>query len=99
MIARVCRRSPISRIQYRYARPGELWLWILLLAIPIVISRRGWCQAGLRDPAFGAERLIRYPVSSILITPQERILVGGSFRKADGSDKNYLAQFNLDGSL
>ena len=47
----------------------------------------------------GVSTDINGAIYSILVQPDSRILIGGSFTSIDGSDYNYIARLNADGSL
>ncbi len=54
---------------------------------------------GSLDASFDPNASLDSTVRAILVQPDGRILVGGTFTSADGVPRNYLARFNVNGSL
>ncbi len=70
-----------------------------ILLITSVIPQLAQSQTGSVDIGFDTAPLIKYPVAAITIQSDGRLLVGGEFRKADGSALNFLVRLNQDASL
>ncbi len=56
-------------------------------------------SGGSLDPSFDPGVNFDAAVRSILVQPDGRIVVGGSFTNVNGVQRNYLARLNADGSL
>jgi len=54
---------------------------------------------GSFDPSFNSGVTFNGAVRAILVQPDGKIVVGGSFTTANGVARNYLARLNSDGSL
>ena len=54
---------------------------------------------GTPDPAFNAETGFDGTVSKIIVLPNGKILVGGSFPSFNGTERSALVRLNSDGSL
>ena len=78
-------------------RAGLCWAAVVFL-VGFLFPQVAWPQAGSADTGFNADLLIRYPVRAVAIQPDGRILVGGEFRRGDGSAENYVARLNQNAS-
>lgn len=71
----------------------------------VALSSLMWCVGGATlqagpgdlDPTFTAE--VNGSVESAVLEPSGKILIGGNFTRVNGSDRNYIARLNSDGSL
>jgi uncharacterized delta-60 repeat protein len=77
-----------------------------LLAVALLVSLNSSAQDGANDPTFNPSDLgygygdgADYYINTTTLQSDGKIIIGGSFKIYNGTNRNYIARLNTDGSL